>query len=450
VIYTGVGPFDIQSGSTLSFGRITYSRDALKINFFVNRLHADAPNLLFPDAATGQPLLMNLTTKTFDFEAGDAFPVGRRQVVSVGGNVRRNDFDITLAPQAQDRNELGAYVQDEIFFDRVRFNVGGRVDKFGNLSDPFFSPRLSANFKVLPQHSVRVSFNRAFRSPSVINNYLQANIISLQDLSGLRGLLQPALQPLVAQPFPLAVRAVGSELPIGGTPQAKLTEESLSAYELAYTGTIQSRTTVGASFYINDLNHSINFVALPPSLDPYTAANPPPGWQLTSAILTALAAQGIFLPRTAFTYLNLGPLRQKGLELSLDQRINTNLSAFVNYSWQGQPTILPDPNPYPTSELDVPPTNRFNAGFNVDDGHWLGNLSVNYSDKAFWSDVLTSPYHGYTDAYTMVNGAVGARWMSGKLTTSVKVTNLFNRDIQQHIFGDILKRMVVFEVRVKP
>jgi outer membrane receptor protein involved in Fe transport len=450
VIYTGVGPFDIQSGSTLSFGRINYSHDALKINFFVNRLHAEAPNLLFPDAATGQPLLMNLTTKTFDFEAGDAFPVGRKQVVSVGGNVRRNDFDITLAPQAQDRNELGAYVQDEIFFDRVRFNIGGRVDKFGNLSDPFFSPRLSANIKVLPQHSVRVSFNRAFRSPSVINNYLEANIISLQDLSGLRGLLPPALQPLVAQPFPLAVRAVGSELPIGGMPQAKLTEESVSAYELAYTGTIQSRTTVGASFYINDLNHSINFVPLPPSLDPYTAANPPPGWQLPPAILTAMAAQGIFLPRTAFTYLNLGPLRQKGLELSLDQRINTNLSAFVNYSWQGQPTILPDPNPYPTSELDVPPTNRFNAGFNVDDGHWLGNLSVNYSDKAFWSDVLTSPYHGYTDAYTMVNGAVGARWMRGKLTTSVKVTNLFNRDIQQHIFGDILKRMVVFEVRVKP
>jgi outer membrane receptor protein involved in Fe transport len=450
VIYTGVGPFDIQSGSTLSFGRVNYSRDALKLNVFVNRLHAEAPNLLFPDAATGQPLRMNLTTTTWDFEAGDAFLLGRRQVLSVGGNVRRNNFDITLAPQAQDRNELGAYVQDEIFFDRVRFNIGGRVDKFGNLSDAFFSPRLSANFKVLPQHAVRVSFNRAFRSPSVINNYLEANIISLQDLRGLAPLLPAALRPLVAAPFPLVVRAVGSELPIGATPQAKLTEQSLSAYELAYTGTIQGRTTVGASFYVNDLNHSINFVPLAPNLDPYTAANPPPGWQLPPVILAAMAQQGIFLPRTAFTYLNLGPLRQKGLELSLDQRVNQNLSAFVNYSWQGTPTILSDPNPYPPSELDYAPTNRFNAGFNVDDGHWLGNLSVNYSDKAFWSDVLTGPFHGYTDAYTMVNGAIGARWLNGRLTTSVKVTNLFNRDIQQHIFGDILKRMVVFEVRVKP
>jgi hypothetical protein len=32
----------------------------------------------------------------------------------------------------------------------------------------------------------------------------------------------------------------------------------------------------------------------------------------------------------------------------------------------------------------------------------------------------------------------------------VKVTNLFNQDIQQHVFGDILKRMVVFEVKVRP
>jgi outer membrane receptor protein involved in Fe transport len=450
VIYTGVGPFDIQSGSTLGFGRVNYSRNALKLNVFVNRLHAEAPNLLFPDAATGQPLLMNLTTTTWDVEAGDAFPIGGRQVLSVGGNVRRNNFDITLAPQAQDRNELGAYVQDEIFFDRVRFNIGGRVDKFGNLSDAFFSPRLSANFKVLPQHAVRVSFNRAFRSPSVINNYLEANIISLQDLRGLAAILPPALRPLVPAQFPLVVRAVGSELPIGTTPQAKLTEQSLSAYELAYTGTIQNRTTIGASFYVNDLSHSINFVPLDASLDPYTAANPPPGWPLPPAILAQLAQAKIFLPRTAFTYLNLGPLRQKGLELSLDQRVNNRLSAFVNYSWQGAPTILADATPYPPSELDYPPTNRFNAGFSFDDSRWLGNLSVNYSDKAFWSDVLTAPFHGYTDAYTMVNGAIGARWMNGKLTTSVKVTNLFNRDIQQHIFGDILKRMVVFEVRVKP
>ena len=453
IIYTGVGPFDIQSGSYLGFGRVNYERNALKVNFFTNILHAEAPNLLFPDASTGKALQMDLTTKTYDFEVGNANPVGTKNVVSYGGNIRRNDFAITLAPTAQDRSEFGAYVQDEIFLEHVRLNVGGRVDKFGNLDSAFFSPRLSANFKLAPEHSLRVSFNRAFKSPSVVNNYLSAMIVSPQDLSGLAPLLPAPLKPLVAAPFPLVVRAVGSELPVGTTAQPKLTEESLTAYEIAYTGTLDRKTTIGAAFYVNDLNHSINFVQLPANQDPYTATNPPPGWQLPPSILAVLAAQNRFLPRTAFTYQNLGPLRQKGVELSLDHRLDEKVSLFVNYSWQGTPQILTQANPadqYPTAELAYPPTSRFNAGFNADYGRILGNLSLNYSDKAFWSDVLTAPFAGYTDSYTMVNGTIGARWMDKKVTTSIKVTNLFNQDVQQHVFGDILKRMVVFEVRVKP
>ena len=100
-------------------------------------------------------------------------------------------------------------------------------------------------------------------------------------------------------------------------------------------------------------------------------------------------------------------------------------------------------------ELALPPTHRFNTGFNLDGPRFLGSASVNYSDKAFWSDVLTSPYHGFTDAYTMVNGSFGMKWAQGRVTTLVKATNIFNKDIQQHIFGDIIKRSVMFEVRFK-
>jgi len=46
--------------------------------------------------------------------------------------------------------------------------------------------------------------------------------------------------------------------------------------------------------------------------------------------------------------------------------VNKSLTAFANYSWQGDPKILDDPHPYPTEELNLPPTNRFNIGFNYD------------------------------------------------------------------------------------
>jgi outer membrane receptor protein involved in Fe transport len=312
------------------------------------------------------------------------------------------------------------------------------VDKFGNLDDPVFSPRLTALVKATADHAFRVSFNKAFRSPSVVNNYLDVAIVNPIDLRALG----------IPQPFPLVVRGVGSELPIGSNAPRGLTEESLTAYEVAYTGTVADRTTLGFAFYVNDVDDSINFSQLPPTADPYTAANPPPGWPLPPVVLALLAQQGVFLPRTAFTYLNLGPLRHKGIELSVDHRVSRTLSAFANYSWQDDPEILDDPNRYPTDELVLPPTHRFNAGFTYGGARYLGNLSVNYSDGAFWSDVLTSAFHGFTDAYTMVNGSAGVRWMDGRVTTSVKVTNLFNEDVQQHVFGDIIKRQMVVEVKL--
>jgi outer membrane receptor protein involved in Fe transport len=447
IIHTGIGPFNIQKGSNSGYGKVNYNRGALKVHFFTNYIDAEAPNLLLA-SPTGTPLQLNFSTQTYDFEAGDAFALGRHQVLSVGGNVRRNNFNITLDPNAENRTELGAYVQDEIFADRFRFTLGGRVDKFGNLSDPVFSPRLAMTFKPTTDQGVRVSFNRAFRSPSVTNNYLDITIVVPTNLSGLAPLLPAPLKPLVAAPFPLAVRAVGSRLPVGTIPQNELVEESLTAYEIAYDSTVR-RTRFGAAFFVNDTDDQINFSQLPPNLDPYTAANPPPGWLLPPSILTAIAANKIFLPRTGFTYLNLGPIRQTGFELSVDHQINSNIGAFANYSWQSKPTVLDAPNPYPFQELALPPTNRFNAGFSFEDARFLGSASVNYSDKAFWSDVLTSPYHGFTDAYTMVNGGFGVKWAGGKITTLVRGANLFNQEIQQHIFGDIIKASVVGEVRFK-
>ena len=449
IIHTGIGPFDIQKGAYQGYGKVNYRRDALKVNFFTNFLKAEAPNLLLPDPLTRLPLQLNFSTQTYDFEVGNSIAIGGHQVFTFGGNVRRNNFDITLAPAAENRTELGAYLQDEIFFDRVRFTIGARVDKFGNLSDPVFSPRLAAVFRPADGHSLRVSFNRAFRSPSVINNYLDLAIVAPTDLSALAPLLPPPARPLVAIPFPLVVKGVGSRLPIGTTAQAELTEESMNAYEVAYSGTFNTNTTFGLAVYLNDLDNSINFAQLPNNLDPYTPANPPPGWQLGGPTLAAMASFGIFLPRTAFTYLNLGPLREKGLELSVDHRVGPALTAFANYSWQARPEILDDETPYPAAELALPPTHRFNIGFNFDGTRLLGAGSVNYSDEAFWSDVLTSPYHGFTDKYTLVNGSLGAKWMASKLTTLIKVNNLLNRDVQQHVFGDILTRSVVAEVRVQ-
>jgi outer membrane receptor protein involved in Fe transport len=456
IVHTGIGPFDIQSGSYMSYGKINFSKGALKINLFANLVDAEAPNLLLPDPLTGAPLQLNFKTQTYDIELGHSKVIAGKHILSYGGNARRNNFDITITPNSEDRNEFGAYFQDEIFFDRFRFAIGGRVDKFGNIDDPVFSPRVSAMFKPAQAHSFRISYNKAFRSPSTINNFLEANIVQPIDLRALAAFGVPGA--LVAAPFPLVVRAVGSDIPIEGHVRPAMREESLTAYEVSYTGTFADKTTIGLAFYINDRDDNINFSPLPNDFDPYTAANPPPGWdqrfaplglQTARGILAVLASRGIVFPRTAFTYLNLGPLRNRGMEVSIDHRFSNSVTAFANYSWQDDPEVKDSANPFPTGELGLPPTNRFNAGLNYNDDRFLGTVGVNYTDGAFWSDVLNAPYHGFTDSFTMVNASFGVKWSNGKITTSVKATNLFNEDIQQHIFGDILKRSIVGELRLK-
>ena len=466
IVHSGVGPFDVQPGTYLAYAKIDYRRGDLRAQVFANFLDGNAPNLLLPDPATGQALQLGFESQTFDAEIGHSTVLGGNHVLNYGGNVRRNVFDITIAPTAGDRLEIGAYLQDEIVLDPFRIVLGGRVDKFGNLSRPAFSPRLAFMVKPGADHSVTVSYNRAFRAPSIINNFMDMSIVSPQDFSALAAFLPATLQPVIgprlAQPFPLLVRAVGSDVPFGDTPREGVREESLTAYELSYTGSITRATTIGAAAYVNRRDDPINFVALPASADPYTAQAQPPGWaeflgasqlpsplaeQVPGLLLQQMAQFGLFLPRTAFSYTNLGPVRQTGMELWLDQRLSRSASAWINYSWQSEPEILDAPNPYLPEELSLPPTRRVNAGFSWNGSRFLGNASVSNATDAFWADVLTREFHGYSDGYTLVNGSFGVKWRGGAITTMLKATNLFNQSIQQHIFGDILRRTVVGEVR---
>ncbi|HEY7412020.1 MAG TPA: TonB-dependent receptor [Vicinamibacteria bacterium] len=456
IVHTGIGPFQLEDGAYMAYGKIGFSKGALRVGAFANFLDAEAPNLLLTDPTTLEPVALNFTTQTYDFEVGHSMVVGGHHVLSYGGNVRRNNFDITLTPNAEDRTELGAYFQDEIFWDKFRLAIGGRVDKFGNIEDPVFSPRVTAMFKPHAEHSFRASYNKAFRSPSAVNNYLDQKIfapVAPIDLRPLIPLLPPPLAALVPrQPVRLIVNNVGNP---------DLKEESLTAYELAYTGTFGGRTTLGLAVYQNDTEDNINFTTITPSadfpqggpgFDVYTPANsaetgiPGPLY----AVLLQLRIPGFPLPRTVSTYLNLGPTRQRGFEASIDHRFNDTFSANANYSFQDTPEILEpeeDEIRFPVSELALPAKNRFNLGVSWNHPRFLGSASINFVDEALWVDVLTAPFHGFTDSYTMLNAAFGMKFVDGKVVATIKGTNLTNETIQQHVYGDVIKRSVFGELR---
>ena len=427
IIHSGVGPFDIDSESRMTYVTGRYEKGARRMAFFSNLLHGNAINLL-ARGPTGAFLPLIFDTKTFDVEASDVRTIGTRHALSFGGNFRHNTFDISLAPDGDDRNEGGAYIQDEIFLsDHFRWVVGGRVDKFSSIDDAVFSPRTTFMIKPAASQTFRVSFNRAFRAPSFINNNIDTVILNQIDLR--------AANPLLAN-FVFPIAAVGNE---------ELEQETLTAFEIGYVGVVRD-LNLSASVYWNKTEDGIYFT---PNLF-YSAANLPPTWPavLPPAILTALAnfTPPVLLP-ARYTYLNFGEVKDKGIELSVDTALNRYVNVFANYSYQWKPVARDLPAGTSIADINWPAENRFNTGFDFSYSRFLGNFSVSFTDEAYWQDVLDVRYAGTTESYTLVNGAFGVRWLGDRVTTSIKAVNLGDQEVQQHIFGDILRRQVVGEVR---
>jgi outer membrane receptor protein involved in Fe transport len=420
IVHTGFGPLDCNP-CLAGYGKVDYTRGALRITTYVNAGDADAPFQMFL-GPTGQPVQWRGDTQTYDIGFSNFHLHQAKHLISYGGNFRHIHFDHSAMPGVTGRNEGGAYFQDEFFIsDHFRWVFGVRIDKFDNLKGAVFSPRTTLMVKPASSHTFRVSYNRAYVAPPPIQNYMKITAMFPIDLGG-------------GNYYSYPVR-------FEGNPDLK--EESLNAYEVGYTVTVaDGRANLGAAFYINDGKGRFYYYVS----DIYTSQNPPPGWPLEPYVLDYLKAYyGIELPELLVAG-NLGKARDKGLELSAEVQISRFIDGYANYSWQARPVS----KDYDISLRNQPPTNRFNAGMNLGYRCYFGSADVGYVGSAFWNDVIHESYSGTTKAYTNINLSGGMRWgEAGKYIAMVKISNLANTTIQNHIFGDILKRQISAEFKMR-
>jgi iron complex outermembrane receptor protein len=446
IMESGIGPFRIESGTVMSYGKVQYNKNAFHAQAFLNALDGDAPNLLSIDPS-GQPVQFSFTTKTFDLEAGNT-TVLNKNVLTYGGNLRFNNFHLTLAPGETSRTEGGVYVQDEIFMtEQARLVAGARVDKFTSISDPVFSPRVALVLKPRPDHTFRVSYNRAFRAPSMINNNLDVTVATPLPLVAVNQALGAPLFPATAT-FLVPTRATGSR---------DLTEERIDAFEVSYTAAIGQRSLFSAAWYYNKISDEIFFTVA----SNYGLTTPPAGWTSLpqwaafgpAAVPTATAVWGGVQSKagfpSAYTYKNLGEVKNKGLELGWDSGIG-DVTYYANYSYT--------PNPVPSfpgltdaqalAEINLPAKHRFNYGITATIGKLFVAHELNYVDDTYWQDILDARYAGPIESQTIANVTVGAKLNRGKAIVQMRVNNLTNEEVRQHIFGDVMKRSIMFELKI--
>jgi outer membrane receptor protein involved in Fe transport len=400
-ILTGLGPFDSKDLYQGHAGG-EYRKADFHASAYATLHDAKYQGFLTPDVVT-------IRNQAIAVEAGDRHLFGEKNLVTWGASAHVSHFDVSLVPDVHARTDLGAFAEDEIFLaETLRLRIGARFD-WSDTYGGALSPRTGLIFEPDKDHTFRLSWNRAFIAPSLVEDFLYFPSV--------------ALAALPTGPYVFPILATGSR---------DLDAETMNAFEIGYTGTFFRRVTATVSAYYNISRDRIFFVPI----ENYTSAAPPPGWPLPPSVLDQIA-----LPKT-FSYRNLGRIVDRGFEVSFDAKVTRALTAFANYSWQADPDVSEEGAT--AIPVNLPARHRVNAGLGVSTGAFLGSLSVNYTASAFWTDV--QPYVGTTAPFTLWNAAAGWTFPNG-LSVAVRALNLTDARVQQHVFGDILRRRVTGELR---
>ena len=268
ILHSGIGPFDINSGTVLGYGKVNYSKGAMKLNFFTNILNGDATNLLAV-GLNGQPLNFIFKSNTYDLEFGDVRTFQQRHVVSYGGNFRFSNFDLSIAPAADSRKEGGALPAGRDLPRQVRPPAARRAR--GQV-------RHHRGRAVLAADDADAQADAGSDHPPVVQPRLP-RAVGHQQLPRhhdhqpvAAGLDQPGASAAPSSTSRSAPSAATSALAQAGSRRRTWWSSRLPAYEIGYTGVIKQRATVSAAFYFNETKDDIFFT----QIASYRAANPPP------------------------------------------------------------------------------------------------------------------------------------------------------------------------------
>jgi len=175
---TGIGGGQVQNWD-MTYGQARASYKGLFVQGFFNKNNNDETFLL----RSGRPL-----------SDKSSLVVGQ---VQYGTNINENNslvfgFDyLHTVPQSEGTingrhedddtiDEVGGYVQYESalspMWDLV---LAARADKHSRLDDPVFSPRAAIVYKPNNDNSFRLTFNRAFTTPTTLNFFLDLSQVSL-------------------------------------------------------------------------------------------------------------------------------------------------------------------------------------------------------------------------------------------------------------------------------
>jgi iron complex outermembrane receptor protein len=200
--------------------------------------------------------------------------------------------------------EFGGYVQGDysLMRDRLRLVAATRVDTHSNYSAQF-SPKASVVYSPVRNQHLRLGYNRAFKSPTILENYLLISNILLGNRTGFT--IKDAEGNVISEIAPLV-------------------PESVNSIEAGYKATFNDRLLVDVVAYHSWYRNFISALS--------SRANPAAG---TFAFYPdgKPVAEGTPVQGALSTYANFGRSRVAGADLGLEYMVNPNVSLNGSISY---------------------------------------------------------------------------------------------------------------------
>ncbi|MEZ4414481.1 MAG: TonB-dependent receptor [Gemmatimonadota bacterium] len=168
---TGIGAGQADDW-TYSYFQTRLNKGGLFAQFFLNSSNAGDTYLL----RTGQPIIDE--SKFYASQLQYAFNVGERQefIFGADGQWTRPETQGTITGRNEDDdaiNEMGGYIHSTTALsDQFDLVAALRVDDHNRLEDLVFSPRAALVFHPNENQNFRLTFNRAFSTPTTNNLFL--------------------------------------------------------------------------------------------------------------------------------------------------------------------------------------------------------------------------------------------------------------------------------------
>lgn len=295
-----------------------------------------------------------------NFEIGALTTTGVRAIDGtrlVWGTQYRNDVVTSKRQWLSDRNtgedisvtQIGGYFQTETpLTQKLRLILAGRYDKHDNY-DPQFSPKGALTYSFVEDQTVRVGFNRAFKSPSLLQTdfYFPNFSPSIGIFGNKRGFeVRDGSNTVIATIDPIR-------------------PEINNTIEVGYKGVIRNRLFVDAALYQSRYEDFLSPL--------YVFANP-----FAGTTGTYPGGEPLFTePQVALTYLNIGEAKITGADIGLRFYLTERIIASGNASVLRLDEITrPTTGPLATAGNEA-------TAFNSPDTKWnLGLDFVNFIPRS--------------------------------------------------------------------